>query len=619
LVTNGSGTAGNGGTGGVGGLLGNGATLNNAGTVTGGTGGLAGIVTGGIGTGGIAGAGGAGVVGGGLTIINNGTIQGGLGGDGVTRADSIIFTGGTNFLTGTGTVGSFTMISGGTFAPGSGIAGSSMTVSGNLAFQSGAIYLVQVNPSTASFANVSGSATLAGSVQAVFAPGSYVTRQYTILHSSGLTGTFSGVSGNVPAGFAESLSYTATDAFLNLTGRLGTGGLSGNQGNVANALNSFFNSGGTLPPSFVSVFGLTGGNLGTALSQLSGEAATGAQQGAFQLGSQFLGIMLDPFVDGRGAGGSGPALGFAPEQPALPDEIALAYAGVLKATVMKAPAYAPRWSVWGGAYGGTNRTTGEPAVVNSHDLSARAAGFAGGFDYRITPDSVAGFAVAGGGTNWSLAQGLGGGRSDAFQAGVYSATRSGPAYLAAAFSYTEHWMSTDRFAFAGDHLTASFNAQSFGGRVEAGYRFVTPISGVTPYAALQAQNFRTPSYSETDVNGDGFALAVNGRTATDIRTELGTRFDRVAAAGRDWVLTLRSRLAWAHDWVSDPTLTPLFQTLPGASFVVNGAAPAKNSALASAGGELRLVGGVALLAKFDGEFAAHSSTYAGTGTLRYTW
>jgi uncharacterized protein with beta-barrel porin domain len=85
------------------------------------------------------------------------------------------------------------------------------------------------------------------------------------------------------------------------------------------------------------------------------------------------------------------------------------------------------------------------------------------------------------------------------------------------------------------------------------------------------------------------------------------------------VLTLRSRLAWGHDWVSDPALTPLFQALPGASFLVNGAAPAKNSALASAGGELRLANGVALLAKFDGEFAAHSSTYTGTGTLRYVW
>ena len=47
------------------------------------------------------------------------------------------------------------------------------------------------------------------------------------------------------------------------------------------------------------VFGLTGSNLANALTQLSGEAATGAQQGAFQLMDQFLGLMLDPFVDGR--------------------------------------------------------------------------------------------------------------------------------------------------------------------------------------------------------------------------------------------------------------------------------------------------------------------------------
>jgi hypothetical protein len=46
------------------------------------------------------------------------------------------------------------------------------------------------------------------------------------------------------------------------------------------------------------------------------------------------------------------------------------------------------------------------------------------------------------------------------QAGVYGATRSGQAYLAAAFAFANHWMSTDRFAFAGDLLTAKFNAQT---------------------------------------------------------------------------------------------------------------------------------------------------------------
>ena len=52
--------------------------------------------------------------------------------------------------------------------------------------------------------------------------------------------------------------------------------------------------------------------------------------------------------------------------------------------------------------------------------------------------------------------------------------------------------------------------------------------------------------------------------------------------------------------MSDPTLAAVFQALPGASFLVNGATPAKNSALTSAGAELRLANGVSLLGKFDG-------------------
>jgi uncharacterized protein with beta-barrel porin domain len=95
------------------------------------------------------------------------------------------------------------------------------------------------------------------------------------------------------------------------------------------------------------------------------------------------------------------------------------------------------------------------------------------------------------------------------------------------------------------------------------------------------------------------------------------RFDHVALVDQSAVLTLRSRLAWAHDWVSNPSLAAVFQALPGASFIVNGAVPATDSALVSAGAELRLASGVTLLGKFDGEFASHSSTYAGTGTLRY--
>jgi uncharacterized protein with beta-barrel porin domain len=515
-----------------------------------------------------------------------------------------------------------TTVINGALSPGNSIG--TIKVNGNLTFGPTGMYLVELGPKASDHTDVTGTATLAGTVLAAFRPDTYKREHYTLLHAEGGLGgtTFNALSmSGLPLNFDAALSYTPTDVMLDLTAHLGRDvNLPRHHKNIADAISNVFNNSGDLPPQFQALFNLTGGNLVNALSLISGEAATGAQQGAFQLTNQFLGIMLDPFVDGRsGLGGSDvPALAFAPEREALPDDVALAYAQILKAPP-KPQSFEQRWSVWGGAYGGTNRTTDDALVVGSHDLSARAVGFTAGFDYHLTRDTVIGFALAGGGTGWSLAQGLGGGRSDAFQAGIYGATRWGPAYVAGAFAFTNHWMSTDRFAFLNDHLSASFTAQSLGGRVESGYRFGTMYGGIAPYAAIQAQSFRTPSYTETDLTNGGFGLSFNSRTAGDTRSELGARYDNAVRLDPYRVLAFRARLAWAHDWISDPTLAAVFQTLPGASFIVNDVTPAKNSALTSAGAELRLANGVALIGKFDGEFASHSSTYAGTGTVRYTW
>ena len=521
-------------------------------------------------------------------------------------------------LGGTGTLPT-TNVNGGVFAPGPAGAPGAITVTGNLNFQAGSTYLVQLSPSSASTANVSGTAALAGTVLAMPLPGN-LKSSYTILTANGGLGgsTFNNlvISTN---GFAGSLSYTPTTVVLGLTAQLGLNGtFSQNQQNVANTLNNFFNKGGALPPGFLGVFNLTGANLGTALSQLSGEAATGSQQSAFQLMDQFLSLMLDPFAGGGGdiGGSNGRSMSFAAEAPVLPPEVALAYGSVLKAPPRT---FEQRWSVRGAAYGDYGRTNGDPNGLGTHDLSARAGGFAGALDYHVTRDTVIGAALSGGETNWGLANGLGGGRGDALQVGVYGATRNGPAYLAGSAAYTWHAEHTDRFAVAGDELTASFNAQSFGGRVEGGYRLPWLMATVTPYAAVQAQSFSTPSYGETDLGGGGFGLAFASRTATDTRSELGARFDRVVTINPTSVLDLRTRLAWAHDWVSDPTLAATFELLPGAGFIVNGALPAKNSALVTTGAELRLVNGVSLTGKFDGQFASHAGTYAGTGVIRYVW
>jgi uncharacterized protein YhjY with autotransporter beta-barrel domain len=404
--------------------------------------------------------------------------------------------------------------------------------------------------------------------------------------------------------------------------------------NVAGGLDNFVSRGGALPPGLQNLYNLTPAQLSAAISALSGEAATGSEKGAFTLMNQFLGVMLDPFVSGRDCGGAsglprdptlgqpgcgGQAIGFAPDQQAsFPPEIALAYASALKAPPKQA--FDQRWSAWGSSFGGSSTTNGN-AVVGSNNVTARDYGFAGGMDYHFSPNTLAGFALAGSGTNWGLAQGLGGGRSDAFQLGVYGKTYFGPVYVAAALAFTNNWFTTNRLAL-GDQITAKFNGESFGGRLESGYRFVVPSRAgrfeIAPYAAVQAQSFHTPSYSETDLSGGGLGLTFNAKNGSDIRGELGTRFADITAVN-GMPLILRARLAWAHDWVDHPTLNAAFQTLPGASFIVNGAPIPTDSALASVGAELHMTTRWSVLAKFDGEFAKNSQTYAGTGTVRYMW
>ena len=325
-------------------------------------------------------------------------------------ASSALTTVNGGLLGGVGTVGNTQINAGETFAPGP---QNAPGVAGNLAFQPGAFYFVQVNPTTASIANVTGTATLAGNVLANFAPGSYITKQYPILHADGGLGgtTFGAITSSNP-NFNASLSYGANDVFLDLTAALGksVNGLNQNQVDVATAINGFFNNGGALPPNFTSLFGLTGTSLANALSQLSGEAATAAQYGAFQLGNEFFSLMLDPLVYGRG-----PSLGFAPTgvgpmwlaaEETHPPEIALAYAKILKEPPAPAPIlWEPRWNVWAGGYGGYNRTQGDPVVVGSHDVTARTGGYGAGIDYRIWPGTTLGVALAGGVTNWGLASG----------------------------------------------------------------------------------------------------------------------------------------------------------------------------------------------------------------------
>ena len=349
--------------------------------------------------------------------------------------------------------------------------------------------------------------------------------------------------------------------------------------------------------------------LQNALTQLSGEAATGAQQAAFQITNQFLSLLADPQNHGAGASMSIPE----PERPTLEALKARRSAAVLESRLV----------VWGAAYGSTNSVNGDPGGAGSHDLALHTAGFTVGLDSRVSPDTTVGFALAGGGTSWSLSQGLGGGRSDVFQAGVYGSRNFGGAYLSGALAYGSHWDSTSRYVSVSgvDQLKGNFVAQSFSGRLETGYHITawTPLQ-LTPYAALQAQGFSAPGYNESASPGvSPFGLAFASRTATDLRTEVGSWANRSFKFSDGNELDLSGRVGWAHDWQASPQLSATLAALPAASFVVTGAMPALDRLLVTDAVEWRWRNGWSFVAKFDAEMSGDARTYRGLARLSHAW
>jgi uncharacterized protein with beta-barrel porin domain len=541
------------------------------------------------------------------TLSVNGTITGAV----------TVNPGGT--LGGNGIVGD-TTINGGTLAPGNSVG--LLTVQGSLVFTAASTYLVEVSTG-ADRTNVTGTATPGGATVNAMLIGGNIFKQYTILNATGgVVGTFNPQVGiNVP-NFVPSLTYDLNNVYLNFALNFNPpGGLNINQQNVANTLTNFFNANGGIPLVF-------GALTPAGLSQASGEIATGTQQATFNAMSLFLNLLTDPLFAGRDGSVTPPGA-----QPyAEESEGSLAYAAKqqnaardalarmpTKAEAARNDLLDPHWSVWGSAYGGGANIDGN-AALGSNSASVRAFGFVAGADYRISRDTIAGFALAGGGTNFSV-NGFGTGRSDLFQAGAFVRHNVGAAYVTAAAAYGWQDVTTDRtVTISGlDHLRAEFNANAFSGRIEGGYCFVTPWMGVTPYAAGQFTTYSLPAYAEQVLSGTGtFALNYAAKDVTDPRTELGVRTDRSYAA-QNAILILRSRFAWAHDFNTDRNVAAVFQTLPGAAFVVNGAAQSHDSALTTASVEMRWLNGWSAAATFEGEFSGISQSYAGKGVVRYAW
>jgi uncharacterized protein with beta-barrel porin domain len=558
------------------------------------------------------------------TVVGNMILGGGGGANAFNNMAGGVFNSGATVSLGPGN----TLTNAGALLPGGAGVIQTTALSGNLVQTTTGIFLTDINiaGATSDRINVSGTAKLAGAVQLQVSNLTFAPWQQTILSAAGGTTTNGLALLASPALQAQLVYPNATDVVVKSTGlNFVVPGLNNNQTSLANALNGAAQTAGFGGPVFnLLLNGVTSvAGYNAVLNQLTGEAATGTQQTTIDAMNLFIGTMTDPFNRGTASTPGGGASGYASEAYASTQNAGAArdaYAMFTKAPL--AQTYDPRWSVWASGFGGSQTTDGN-ATVGSNSSTSSVYGTAVGADYILSPRTIMGFALAGGGTNFNVA-GSGSGHSDLFQAGAFVKHTVGPAYISAALAYGWQEITTNRTVTAAgtNQLRAQFDANAFSGRLEGGYRFVMPWVGgigITPYAAAQFTTFDLPGYAEQALVGsNALALSYNAKSVTDTRSELGIRTDKSFGV-TDGILTLRGRVAWAHDYDPDRSIGATFQSLPGASFVVNGAAQAADSALVTASIEKKWLTGWSAAATFEGEFSDVTRSYAGKGVVRYQW
>ncbi len=516
----------------------------------------------------------------------------------ITNGANVTQTGGGTTIGGGGNrlnvEASSTFTSGGAISVGS---GSDLSLGANARVNGGSLSMAKdsqldvfAQENNSSLVTLSGKAELGGTLNAVIDGRSSLSDRFLVLHAGEVDGAFDkAVLDDYSAGLDWTVFYTPTDVFLQLEAQIADiPGLNENQQNVADALDDYFNSGGALPPNFIPIFNLPGDRLGDALSQLSGEVgASGGAAAAASANTSFMRSMLDHAAPACAA--------------ASPDD----------------PRKRCEHAVWATAFGSTASLPGDDAK-GSHDTTTAVAGVATGWDYA-RDDMRVGVALAGGGSGWNLdGTGMGSGDSTFLQLGAYGTKQMGQAYASLAGAYALQGMSTTRRVdvLAPETLTADFVANAVAGRGEAGYRFGAGDGlGLTPYAALQGQAIRLPGYDEKGSLGSGsYALSYDAATTTAVRSELGLGLDDTAEGA-----LLSARVAWAHDWLNDARARAGFQSLPGTSFIVNGAEAPADLALVSLRANVNLSENTAVTARFDGEFGAGYQSYAGMLALTYSW
>ncbi|MCX7364507.1 MAG: autotransporter domain-containing protein [Alphaproteobacteria bacterium] len=536
------------------------------------------------------------------------TVEGGrLAVNGSITSDVTVGTAGN--LGGSGTING-NVTNNGMLSPGNSIG--TLTISGDYTQAATGVYQVEINAAGQSDrVNVSGTATLGGTVSVLAQPGLYTRNtSYTILSSGTRVGTYSSVSSNF-AFMTPTLSYVGDDVLLNLTlagDGFRKGAQTANQKAIGAALDqAAANASGDFNNVINALASLDTANGGRALDMIGGQNYSGFSTLSVQSVLAFMNSFTQQVGGNQESGSQSSSTGGGRVMLAEACDVACEAAA--------------RWGAWGGGLAGAGTVAGD---TSSRGVTYNLGGFAAGIDYRFDSRFLAGVAAGYSGANL-FTQGIDGrGTSDTVQVALYGKLTEGAAYLDGLLGYARSENRMQRpIIFPGIQRTASgqTHADQFFGQVEAGYRI--GLGGladafVTPFARLQASTSTQAAFTET--GADSLNLNVAQQTTQSLRSVLGAQIGGSIDAGWREKLNLVFRLGWSHEYAdTSRPVTASFAGAPALAFTTNGAAAPRNGAVLGLSASTAIAQATSYYLRYDGDLAGDNTSHILSAGVRMIW
>jgi outer membrane autotransporter protein len=491
-------------------------------------------------------------------------------------------------LGGSGTIGTTTIAAGGTLAPGSSMG--TLTVDGDLTFEHGSLYQVEVDPEDAQgdLVKVLGTAILSGgSVAHIGANGSYDLRStYTILSAAALNGAFEGVTSDF-AFLNPNLLYDYDLRTVDLELVRNDRGFASvartrNQIATANGIESIGLDKGHPVYSAIAQLPDDADLIRRSFDQLSGEIHASAKSVLIEeshLVRNAAENRLRAAFDGVGAQIL-PVLAYGPggAVPSAPDE-------------------AHGLAAWGYGFGSWDSFRGDG---NAASVDTSTGGFLLGADAAMFETWRLGVLAGYSHSSFHADARRASGSSDNFHLGLYGGAQWGNLGFRTGLAHSWHDVQTSRSVSIpglSDRLTSGYDARTLQAFGELGYRFDAPSVSFEPFANLAYVKLRTDGFAE---EGGAAGLLGASSTAETTFTTFGLRASMdLALSGMQ--ATARGMVGWRRAFGdTSPLSTHTFAGSDG--FSISGVPIAKDAALLEAGLDIRVTDTATLGFAYQGQF-----------------